>query len=147
MMILGYILLLASYRVEADPWKTRFDSNYAEKLLRDHGHPGDSDYGNAVYSGNLILSQAALDKNDIPNAKRYLLEAAASPGVRGIELSGLDTSVARTLLQRGERDTVLEYFNRARNLWPQGAQFISRWETIIRGGRMPNFNNRGQGQN
>ena len=98
-------------------------------------------------NGNLILSQSALDRNDIPGAKRYLLEAAASPGARIIELSGLDTSVARTLLQRGERDTVLEYFNRGRNLWPQGGQLITRWETIIRAGRMPNFNNRGQGQN
>ena len=144
---LALILLVASYRVEADPWKTRFDSNYAEKLLREHGHSGDPDYGNAVYNGNLILSQSALDRNDIPGAKRYLLEAAASPGARIIELSGLDTSVARTLLQRGERDTVLEYFNRGRNLWPQGGQLITRWETIIRAGRMPNFNNRGQGQN
>jgi len=62
-VILALILLLASYRVEADPWKTRFDSNYAEKLLRDHGHPGDPDFGNAIYSAHLILSQAALDKN------------------------------------------------------------------------------------
>ena len=146
-VLLALILLVASYRVEADPWKTRFDSNYAARLLREHGHAGDPDYGNAIYSANLILSQTALDRNDIPGAKRYLLDAAASPGVRGIELSGLDTSVARTLLQRGERDTVLEYFNHGRNLWPQGAQFIARWETIIRAGRMPNFNNRGQGLN
>jgi hypothetical protein len=146
-VVLALILLVASYRVDADPWKTRFNSNYAEKLLREHGHPGNPDYGNAIYTGNLILSQAALDRNDVATAKHYLLEAVATPGPRNIDQNGLDTSVARILLQRGERDTVLEYFKRGRNLWPQGAQLITRWEGIIRAGRIPNFNNRGQGQN
>ena len=143
---LAVTLLIASYRVEADPWKTRFNSDYAEKLLREHGHPGDPDYGNAIYTGNLILSQTALDKNDVATAKSHFLAAMATPGTPAIEQNGLDTSIARSLLQHGEREAVLEYFKRGRSLWPQGAQLISRWETTIRAGRMPNFN-RGQGQN
>ena len=100
-------------------------------------------YGDAVYTGNLILSQTALDKNDLAAARRYLLRAAATPGARSIEQNGLDTSVARVFLQRGERDAVLDYFNQTRHLWPQGSQLITRWEDIIRSGRIPNFNNRG----
>jgi hypothetical protein len=139
-LALATTLLVASYRVEADPWKSRFNATYAEKLLREHGHSGD-----AIYTANLILSQTALDKNDLPGAKRYLMEAAATTGANTIAQNGLETSVARNLLQRGERDIVLEYLNRGRTLWPQGAQFITRWEGQIKAGRMPNFNTRGPG--
>src|SRR5262249_32838206 len=99
----------------------------------------------AIYAGNLILAQAALDNNDLENAKHYLLQAAATPGARRIEQNGLDVSVARVLFDRGEKDTVVEYLHRGRGLWPQGAQAISRWEAAIRAGRRPNFNARGGG--
>src|SRR5207248_388989 len=138
---LAVALLVGSFRVQADPWKTRFNSNYASKLLREHGDSGD-----AIYAGNLILAQAALDTNDLASAKRHLLDAAATPGSKTIEQSGLDTSVARVLLQRGEKDTVLEYLHRGRALWPKGAQAITRWETAIKAGRQPNFNQRGNPQ-
>src|SRR5438093_752801 len=81
-IVVAFMLLIASYRVEGDPWKTQFNANYAEKLLREHGQPDDRIYGDAVYTGNLILSQTALDTNDLPTAKRYLLLAAATPGSR-----------------------------------------------------------------
>src|SRR5438105_8846682 len=139
-LVLAVALLVASYRVEADPWKSRFNASYAEKLLREQGHSGD-----AIYTANLILSQTALDRNDLAASKRYLMEAAATTGAKSIEQNGLDTSVVRNLLQRGERDIVLEYLNRGRTLWPQGVQFITRWEGQIKAGRMPNFNTRQPG--
>ena len=137
---IAIVLAFASYRVEANPWKSKFNSAYAEKLLREN--PGS---GDAIYAGNLILAQAALDRNDIENAKRYLLQAAATPGARRIEQNGLDVSVVRILFDRGEKDSVLEYLSRGRVLWPQGTQLISRWEGAIRAGRRPNFNARGPG--
>jgi len=139
-LALAIVLIFASYRVEANPWKSEFNSKYAEKLLRENTNSGD-----AIYAGNLILAQAALDKNDIANAKRYLMQAASTPGTRRIEQNGLDVSVARVLFDRGEKDTVLEYVKRGEILWPQGAQFITRWEAAIRAGRRPNWNTRGPG--
>jgi hypothetical protein len=139
-LALAVILVIVSYRVEANPWKSQFNSKYAGKMLRDN--PGS---GDAIYAGNLILAQAALDNNDVESAKRHLLDAAATPGAKRIEQSGLDTSVMRVLLDRGEKDAVLEYLQRGRTLWPQGAQTIGRWENAIRAGRRPNFNTRGGG--
>jgi hypothetical protein len=139
-MALAVVVVVMSYRVEANPWKSKFNSKYAEKLLREN--PGS---GDAVYTGNLILAQAALDNNDVENAKRYLLEAATTSGAQRIQQNGLDTSVARVLFDRGEKDAVVEYLHRGRQLWPQGAQFITRWENAIKAGRRPNFNTRGPG--
>ena len=142
-IVMALVLLFASYRVEAGSWKTRFDTNYAQLLLREHGQAADPEYGNAIYTANLIFSQAALDRNDLASAKQYLLEAAASPRSQTVEQIGLDTSVVQILLQRGERDTVLEYFKRGRHLWPLGGGQITRWENFVRAGRTPNFNNKG----
>jgi hypothetical protein len=137
---LAVALAVASFRVEGNAWKSQFNSKYAEKLLREN--PGS---GDAIYAGNLILAQAALDNNDITNAKRYFLAAAATPGARLIEQSGLDVSVAKDLYERGEKDAVIEYLHRGRQLWPQGAQSIGRLEAAVRSGRRPNFNLRGPG--
>jgi hypothetical protein len=137
---LAVILVVTSYRVEANPWKTQFNSKYAQKLLRESPTSGDS-----IYAGNLILAQAALDSSDVANAKQYLLQAASTPGTRRIEQNGLDFSVARALFERGEKDAVLEYLKKGRTLWPQGAANLSRMEAAIRAGRRPNFNARGPG--
>ena len=128
------VLVVASFRINADPWKTKFNSAYAERLLRDEPQSGD-----AIYSGNLILAQASLDKNDLSAAKQYLLKAAATPSAHIIEQNGLDVSVARVLFDRGERDTVSEYLIQGRRLWPQGTQIINRWQAAIKAGRRPNF--------
>jgi hypothetical protein len=133
-LALALVLVLTSFRINADPWKTKFNSAYAERLLRDEPQSGD-----AIYIGNLILAQTSLDKNDVSAAKRYLLQAAATPSARTIEQNGLDVSVARVLFDRGERDTVAEYLNRGRRLWPQGSQIINRWQAAIKAGRRPNF--------
>src|SRR5256885_3158640 len=102
------------------PYTTLFRSS---KLLREH-----ADSSAAIYTGNLVLAQAALDADDIANAGRYLLEAATTTA---IQEKAPDFSVARILLDRGERDTVLEYFRRARNFWPQGGPLLHRWENVV----------------
>jgi hypothetical protein len=141
-IMLAVALLVVSQRIGASPWKTQFNSNYAQRLLLEHGSPEDPDSADAIYSGNLILAQAALDNDDVAGAGRYLLEAATTKGTPKIQENGPDTSIARVLLQRGERDTVVQYFEKCRNFWPQGAAVLTRWETAIRAGRQPNFNNR-----
>jgi hypothetical protein len=139
---LAVVLLFGSYGIMADPWKTQFNTDYAAKLLREHGQSGDPENGYAVYTGNLILSQSALDNNDNAAAAKYLLLAATSSGVGNVADSGPDITVARVLLQRGDKETVIEYLRRCHNLWPKGAPLLDRWQTQIRNGRTPNFNNR-----
>ena len=140
-MALAVILVVVSYRVEANPWKSQFDLKYAEKLLRDN-----SDSGDAVYTGNLILAQSAVENGDITAAKSYLLEAVSKPGVRLVEQNGLDITVMRVLYERGEKETALEYLRRGRDLWPQGAQTIGRWEAAVKSGRRLSTRGPGGGQ-
>ncbi len=141
-MVLAVTLLFSAGRISANSRKVRFNIRYAEQLLRQHDKPTDPEFARAVYTGHLVLAQAALDQDDIAAAGRHLLEAASAPAGAVIPQSGPDTSVARVLLQRGERETVAEYLRRCRTLWPQGVLVLNRWEAAIKAGRQPNFNNR-----
>ena len=135
--IVAIIFFFMSDRMAANPWKFRFNTNYAAGLLKNS-----DDHAGAVYTANLILAQTALENTDIANAKRYLLEAGLAGRVRNIETTGPDTSIANALLRLGERETVLEYLRRSHNVWPRGIVAIDRWEQAIRANRRPNFNNR-----
>jgi hypothetical protein len=141
-VVLALALVVLSQRIDANPWKAQFNANYADKLLREHGTAGDPGSPEAIYTGNLVLAQAAADSGDLAAAGRYLLQAATTSGTPRIRENGPDTTVARVLLQKGERDSVVEYLQRFRDLWPQGAPLLNRWENTIRAGRQPNFNNR-----
>src|SRR5262249_12998156 len=103
--VLAVALLLTSGMLVASPWKNAFNAKYAATLLREHGKPGDPQYGFAVYEGNLILAQIALDTGDVARAKQFLLEAGTSTGFPRIARNGPDTNVARALLQMGDRNT------------------------------------------
>ena len=67
-------------------------------------------YGNAVQDANLVLGRIALKEDRIDEAKKQLLEAGKSPGSPQMDSFGPNVSLAKDLLEKGERDVVLEYF-------------------------------------
>lgn len=96
----------------------------------------------AVQRANTILGRVALRENDIPSAKRYLLDSAADPGAsRDIGLSGPILVLAKELIERGERDAVLEYLKDCLTLWPRGEPILRIWIAQIQEGKTPNFGN------
>jgi hypothetical protein len=141
-LTLAAVLIALSFRIEAVPWKVHFNTEYGRRLLAGHARAEDPDYAYAVYTGNLILAQAALDNNDIAGGGRPLLEAAAAPGLPPGVQNGPDMTVAAALLQLQDRETVLRYLQLCHRLWPDGIPVLTRWETAIRNGRRVNFNNR-----
>jgi hypothetical protein len=77
-------------------------------------------YGNAVQNGNLVLGRIAVRENRIDDAKRYLIEAGKSPGSPQMDSFGPNMSLAKDLLERGEKDVVLQYFDLCRSFWKMG---------------------------
>jgi hypothetical protein len=140
-LLFSAVLLMTALRIAANPWKAQFNRNYAEKLLN-QTPPDHPSHEAVIYRGNLILAQAALDNDDVTAASRHLVAAAQTNGFPNLERTGPDTTVARVLLQRGQKESVMEYLSRFHKLWPAGEVVINRWETAIRAGRQPNFNNR-----
>ena len=72
---------------------------------------GNWNYGNAIHVGNLVLGRVALASSDIASAKAYLLESGKTIGSPQLNSFGPNMTLAKELIEKGEREVVLEYFS------------------------------------
>ncbi len=135
------------YRL-SDPADAAFDARdfdkaeqYANELLSDaRQYPKDWYYGSAIFQGNIVLGRVALarDKN-IQQADSYLLAAGGSPGSPQLSSFGPTMSLAKELLEAGERTVVLDFLDQCRRFWKMGQQKLNAWIDTIKAGGTPDF--------
>ncbi len=114
--------------------------NYATELLAlAPKFQGNWNYGNAIQDGNLVLGRIAVRDGRIEEAKKYLLEAGKSPGSPQMNSFGPNVSLAKDLLEKGERDTVLQYFELCRKFWKMDYGKLNQWSDEVKAGNIPNF--------
>jgi len=99
----------------------------------------DWNYGNAIHDGNLVLGRIAVREGRIEDAKDYLLAAGKSPGSPQLNSFGPNMSLARDLLEKGERDSVLQYFELCRKFWEMGTDKLNEWSQEVKLGNIPHF--------
>jgi hypothetical protein len=97
----------------------------------------DGMYGTAVHHGNLVLGRIALRQGDLETAKAYLLKAGKTPGGGTLTSFGPNMSLAKELLEHGERDAVLGYFAECKVFWKNPR--LDQWTQMVRDGQTPNF--------
>jgi len=115
-------------------------ATYATELLQlAELHSHDWNYGNAIHDGNLVLGLVALRSDDIAGAKTYLLAAGKTPGSPQLNSFGPNMKLAKALLEKGERDAVLEYFSLCRTFWKLGGARLDSWSAAVRSGVTPDF--------
>ena len=115
-------------------------ARYAEELLSEAAkNADDSNYGNALYDGNVVLGRVALRQGDIRKAGSLLLEAGRTPGSVQWDSLGPDMTLALELLEKGQRDVVLQYFDLCRRFWTGGSQQLEAWSKTVRAGGIPKF--------
>ncbi len=100
---------------------------------------GNWNYGNAVQDANLVLGRIALREGRVDEAKRHLTEAGKSPGSPQMDSFGPNMSLAKDLLEKGERDTVLQYFELCRKFWKMGKDQLDHWTKDVKAGQIPDF--------
>jgi tetratricopeptide (TPR) repeat protein len=96
-------------------------------------------YGNAIQDANQVLGQIALSNGDVAEASRRLLASADSKGSPQMNSFGPNMQLAKALLEKGERDVVIEYFNRCSTFWTMGRKELARWTASVRSGKNPDF--------
>ena len=94
----------------------------------------DWDYGDAVYTGNMVLGLVALRQDNVPQARLYLRESGKTPGSPVLDSFGPDFTLARELLAKGERDAVLEFVTLCRSFWKLGADRLDAMDAAIKNG-------------
>ncbi len=115
-------------------------SHYAKELLNAGAkHPKDWNYGNSVHCGNNVLGQIALKQGNVKQADEFLLKAGETPGSPQLDSFGPNMSLAKELLQAGEKDTVLKYFALCRKFWTSGSDRLDDWTTQVIAGQVPQF--------
>ena len=109
-----------------------------EKLKTSPGF-GPGLYGDAKHVGNLVLGRLALLGGDVGKAKEHLLAAGRVPGSPTLMSFGPNMLLAGELIEKGERDAVVEYLDLCAKFWERQGGKIEGWKGVIREGGMPNF--------
>jgi hypothetical protein len=113
---------------------------YAKDLLiQAESMKDDWDYGNAVHTANLVLGRIALAAGDIDEAKRLLLLAGKTPGSPQLESFGPDMLFAKELLEKGEKDVVIQYFTLCSAFWKMDDGKLAQWKTEVQNNEIPDF--------
>ncbi len=99
----------------------------------------DWNYGNAIQDSNLVLGRIDVIEGRIPEAKKHLIEAGKSPGSPQMNSFGPNMSLAKDLLEKGEREVVLEYFELCRKFWTLGSESLDKWTQNVKAELMPDF--------
>src|SRR5262249_19247642 len=116
-------------------------SQYANELLKAaREYPKDWNYGNAIHHGNTVLGRIALKQGDLKQPEEYLLKSGQTPGSPQLDSFGPNMSLAKELLEKGEREIVLQYFELCRKFWGRtGETRLNTWTEEIKAGRIPEF--------
>ena len=113
---------------------------YAKELLViAQQHTSDASYGDAVHDGNMILGRLALRRDDVEQARSHLLKSGRISGGGTLSSFGPNMSLAKELLERGEKDAVVEYLQQCKKFWTYPRNPLDQWIQDIRAGRQPDF--------
>lgn len=110
---------------------------YAKEAIGTGG--GGGNYGEAVFYGNMVLGRVALRNGDVAEAKHYLIASGKTPGGPSLNSFGPNMSLAKELVERGERDAVLEFLSLCGTFWKTGNGKLEAWSAAVRSGGIPDF--------
>ncbi len=126
---------LASAAYDADELEKA--ASYANKMLDEN--ETNWNHGNNVHHGNRILGRIALKSGNIDEAKARLIASGKTSGSPQLNSFGPNMSLASELLQQGERDTVLEYFELCSKFWASPHSKLKSWSEEVNQGKVPKF--------
>jgi serine/threonine protein kinase len=111
---------------------------YAETMLNQSGSGSNS--GENTHYGNIVLGRIALRMGKVKDAEEHLIKAGQTPGSPELNSYGPDMALAKELLERNEKEVVLQYFELCSKFWkPAQRDRLERWTASVKAGQMPDF--------
>ena len=111
--------------------------HYAERVLDACGACDGWRRADALHQVNIVLGRVALAEADVASAREHLLAAGRVEGSPVLGSFGPNMALAKELLERGERDAVLEYLGLCSRFWDR--KRLGVWAGVVRAGRTPDF--------
>ncbi len=135
---------VADVAARAEEWQKA--QRYAQELLELASRPifvfePDAD---GMHTAHTVLGKVALHRGDIKAAKEHLLDSARVKGSPVLGSFGPDFTLAKALLQRGERQVVQEYLNLCERFWKYGKDKLAEYRRVIECGGIPDFGFKGE---
>lgn len=96
-------------------------------------HP---DYGQALHDAHTVLGRIAVREGRLEAARHHLAESVRVPSAAMMDY-GPSMALAKELLEKGERQAVLNYLAACRRFWNFGR--IDEWQRQIEQGQIPDF--------
>ncbi len=110
---------------------------YAKKMV---ALPGlDWNSGNNVHHGNMVLGLVALHEDDVAAAKGFLIASGKTKGSPQLNSFGPNMTLAKALLEKGETEVVLEYFDLCSKFWKMHRGRLDEWSALAKEGLVPDF--------
>jgi hypothetical protein len=110
----------------------------ARELLALTAHKRDADYGTSVFLAHMALGEAAFARGQKAEAVRHLLAASEAPSTEFLRYSQIDMSLARELVDAGEREAVATFLERCAK-FNRAERQLGNWAGQIRKGLNPNL--------
>ncbi len=104
-----------------------------------HDNSGGRNHGNRTHWGHLTLGRIALAEGNIEEAKYRLIAAAMIQGSPQLNSFGPDMTLAEELLEAGEKEVVLRYFELCAGFWESGKDDLADWTALVKFDRKPDF--------
>jgi beta-lactamase regulating signal transducer with metallopeptidase domain len=122
------------------PNQTAEAENKARQLLAlAQQQPHDPEASNAIYRANLVLGQRALQRNDKRQAAQHLLAASAVTPTDWFRYEYVDMTLARQLVDWGEREAVAQYLERFAPINQARGAAMTQWAVQLRQGLNPDL--------
>lgn len=123
-----YIQLACEVELEEIKNEQRFKT-LANKLLNmTSKFEDDWNYGNAIHYSHIILGRLSLKAGDIKKSTDHLIKASKTPGSPQLNSFGPNMTLARELLEEGQREKVVSFIKNIQNFWESEYSYSAiRW--------------------
>jgi hypothetical protein len=95
--------------------------------------------GDVVHQAHITLGRIALLAGNLEEAKQHLIAAGLVKGSPVMGSFGPNMMLAKELLEKGERDSVLQYFQECASFWKMHEDKLTQWTAIVKNGHTPDF--------
>ena len=120
----------------------------AQELLANNTRTNSWNHGNVTYDAHVLLGQVALRQDNMDAAKRHLIAAGKTKGSPQLNSFGPRFTFAREMVEKGERDTVIEFLDLVGLFWGKAyggfedhghanRKQLESWKQEIREGKVP----------
>ena len=115
--------------------------SYAQELLeRGATLLDEAEKADALHAGHTVLGLLAIKEDNIESAKDHLLKSGdVRQGSPVLDSFGPAMDLAKELSERGERETVLAYFELCSKFWESGKDELQKWRKVVEAGGIPDF--------